>query len=70
MRSAGSERGAPADRCWEMIEAGIYLDGSATLEAAMPVFDRTAEPFIPVVSLQGADTPPELLGALFHVDAL
>ncbi|GGL82830.1 chloride channel protein [Pseudooceanicola nanhaiensis] len=70
MRSAGSERGAPEARCWEMIEAGTYLDAAATLETAMPVFDRSGEPFLPVVGLQGPGKPPELLGAVFLVDAL
>ncbi|WP_375691386.1 chloride channel protein [Pseudooceanicola sp. LIPI14-2-Ac024] len=70
MRAEGHDRGAPADRCWELIEAGTYLDASSTLEIAMPLFDRTGEAFIPVVSIPGADRPPELLGALFHVDAL
>jgi CIC family chloride channel protein len=27
-------------------------------------------PFLPVVTLSGGEAPPELLGALFHVDAL
>ena len=70
MRRVGSDRAAPSERCWEMIEAGTYLDGSATLEAALPVFERTGAPFLPVVTLAGADRPPELMGALFHVDAL
>jgi CIC family chloride channel protein len=53
-----------------MVEDGIYIDGNATLEAAMPVFDRTGVTFIPVVTLSGEGTPPELKGALFHLDAL
>ncbi|WP_254919187.1 chloride channel protein [Oceanicola sp. 22II-s10i] len=70
MRGTSSERAAPPDRCWDLVEKGLYLDGGATLETAMPLFDRTGEPFLPVVALQGADKPPELLGALYHVDAL
>ncbi|WP_111732069.1 chloride channel protein [Roseovarius amoyensis] len=70
MRPLGSERGAPEDRCWEMIEEGTYIDGSATLESVMPGFERSGSAYIPVVSLSGAGAPPELLGALFHVDAL
>ena len=70
MRGTDHERAANADRCWTLIEEGIYIDGSATLEAAMPVFERTGVPFIPVVTLKGAGRPPELMGALFHVDAL
>jgi len=70
MRPVGSERAAPAERCWELIGEGLYIDAGATLEAAMPVFERSGAPFIPVVSLSGEGAPPELLGALFHVDAL
>jgi len=62
----------PADEaaCWELIGNGVYLDANATLEAAMPIFDRSSVAFIPVVTIGGEDKPPELLGALFHVDAL
>ncbi len=70
MRKADDPRAANEDACWEMIGDGIYVDGNATLEAAMPIFDRASVPFIPVVTLSGEDTPPELWGALFHVDAL
>lgn len=70
MRTMEDPKAAPEDRLWELIADGIYIDGNATLEAAMPIFDRTAVPFIPVVTLAGEDKPPELWGALFHVDAL
>ena len=36
----------------------------------MPVFEKSGVAFIPVVTLGGEDQPPELWGALFHVDAL
>ncbi|KGM48600.1 chloride channel protein [Pseudooceanicola atlanticus] len=70
MRRRDAERAAPEETCWEMIDAGDYLDAQATLESALPAFDRTGAVFLPVVQLQGADQPPELLGALYHVDAL
>src|SRR6056297_2478831 len=70
MRKSDHERPAREEKCWELIEQGLYVDGNATLEAAMPVFDRTGVPFLPVVMLKGEGQPPELLGALFHVDAL
>ncbi len=69
MRAADDPRAADKDQCWDLIDKGTYIDGTATLEAAMPVFDQTGTPFIPVVTLS-ADAPPDLLGALFHVDAL
>jgi CIC family chloride channel protein len=70
MRKPDDPRAADDEACWDMIRAGTYLDASATLEAAMPVFETASVAFIPVVTLQGEDMPPELLGALFHVDAL
>ncbi|MEP2532767.1 chloride channel protein [Shimia sp.] len=70
MRDTEDARAAPEDRCWDMISEGTYVDGNATLESAMPLFETTGATFIPVVTLGGADEPPELLGALFHVDAL
>lgn len=71
MRARGTENCAPDDACWELVEQGIYIDGNATLEAAMPVFEQAGgRAFVPVVTLAGEDQPPELWGALFHVDAL
>ena len=69
MRPPDDPRAAPEARCWELIDEGTYIDGTATLEAAMPIFDQSMVQFIPVVTLS-ANAPPELLGALFHVDAL
>ncbi|WP_412508200.1 chloride channel protein [Roseovarius sp. SYSU LYC5161] len=70
MRKPDHPRAAPEARCWDLIEDGIYIDGNATLEAAMPLFDKATLPYVPVVTLAGEDRPPRLLGALFHVDAL
>ncbi|WP_408056262.1 chloride channel protein [Sulfitobacter sediminilitoris] len=69
MRRPDDPRAAEEDACWDLINEGTYIDGTATLEAAMPIFDSTGARFIPVVTLS-ADAPPELMGALFHVDAL
>ncbi len=70
MRTKGDPKAAPEERCWEMVSEGLYLDGTATLESAMPIFEATGETFLPVVTLGGENAPPELLGAVFHVDAL
>jgi CIC family chloride channel protein len=70
MRTASHPRAAQQDQCWEMIGEGFYLDGAATLETAFPIFEKTGVPFLPVVTLSADAAPPELLGALFHVDAL
>lgn len=70
MRPMDHENAANEEKCWELIEQGIYIDGNATLESAMPVFERANISFIPVVTLGGEDQPPELWGALYQVDAL
>lgn len=70
MRPVDDPRAADQEQCWEMIGDGLYVDGSAMLVAAMPLFDKAPVPFVPVVTLGREDEPPELLGALFHVDAL
>ncbi len=70
MRAKGVEGAADEDACWDLIGQGVYIDGNATLEQAMPLFDTTAHTFIPVVTLGGEGEAPELWGALFQVDAL
>ena len=70
MRPNDTPRAASEEDCWELIREGTYIDGNATLEQAMPVFEATGHSFIPVVTLGDEDAPPELWGALFQVDAL
>ncbi|MGB5864202.1 MAG: chloride channel protein [Sulfitobacter sp.] len=70
MRTAEHPRPADEEQCWALIGEGKYLDAAATLETAMPIFEATGVPFLPVVTLSADASPPELLGALFHVDAL
>ena len=69
MRDMEHERAAPEETCWDLIGTGVYVDANATLEAAMPLFE-SGQNFIPVVSLSADASPPELLGAVFYVDAL
>jgi len=65
------EEGVPSEEeCWEKIEDGIYVDGNATLEAAMPIFEKSNLSYIPVVTLGGEGEAPELWGVLYQVDAL
>ncbi|NRB03139.1 MAG: chloride channel protein [Rhodobacteraceae bacterium] len=69
MRPPDHPRAADEDECWRMVDNGVYVDAKATLQAAMPIFDQSGVPFVPVVRVT-PDAPPELLGALFHLDAL
>lgn len=55
---------------WDLIEDGVYVDGNATLEEAMPKFERSTIGIIPVVTIAGEGEPPELWGSLHEVDAL
>jgi chloride channel protein, CIC family len=57
-------------RCEELMAQGCCVTGSATLDAAMPMFERDELPFIPVVSGLGDQEKPNLIGALYHIDAL
>jgi CIC family chloride channel protein len=53
-----------------MVEDGIFLTPEATLQEAMPLFDKAGVPFIPVVGDAEEDGQRPVHGALFHVDAL
>ncbi len=68
MRKPEDPGAASEETCLEMIEDGISVDYNATLEDAMPLFERAGVPFLPVTTMEG--DAPQLLGALFHVDAL
>jgi CIC family chloride channel protein len=70
MRGTDVDNAAPEDQCWDLISDGVYIDGNATLEQAMPIFEQSGQAFIPVVTLGDEGNPPELWGALFQVDAL
>jgi len=70
MRPMDHENAAPEDRLLTLIDQGIYTDTNATLERALPIFERTGLDYVPVVQLAPGDGPPALEGALFHVDAL
>ncbi len=69
MRPIGDPRSITADEAQELIARGLCVKASATLEAAMPYFDREDIPCIPVIVFEedGSETP---IGALYHVDAL
>lgn len=70
MRTMDHDRAADAETCWDMVNNGVYVLPDATLETAMPLFEAAAARFIPVVTFASEDAKPELIGALFHVDAL
>ena len=61
---------APTDAIWEAVEQGFSVEGNATLETAMPIFEATNRQFLAVVRMGEKGEPPEILGALHQVDAL
>ncbi|MFT6227003.1 MAG: CIC family chloride channel protein [Paracoccaceae bacterium] len=69
MRVRGDDAGASDSACWALVEQGVILTRSDTLQKALPMFDQLKSSMIPVVETDG-DGPPELIGAVFHVDAL
>lgn len=70
MRAPDHEQAAPEDAVWSLIEEGVYVGPNATLEDAMPLFEKTNLAFLPVVTLGEEGEPPTIWGALFQVDAL
>lgn len=70
MRAKGDPRAPTGDECTVLIEQGLCIESSSTLEAAMLIFDRAGLTYLPVVAPRESDEAPEFLGALFHVDAL
>ncbi|MDU8944908.1 chloride channel protein [Ovoidimarina sediminis] len=70
MRKPDEPGCAPSDAIWEAIEQGFTVEGNATLETAMPIFEKTNRQFLAVVRLGAEGEAPEILGALHQVDAL
>ena len=79
MRPLGDPRGPSEDECAALISEGLVLRADQSLEAALPVFDRADVPYLPVVAAaeggeaeaqEPTEEGAELLGALYHVDAL
>ncbi|MGC9419508.1 MAG: chloride channel protein [Rhodovulum sp.] len=70
MRPKDSPSAASAEACAELISQGVTLSPTATLHEALPEFEKWGHPFIPVVRRPAGEAEPELIGALFHVDAL
>lgn len=70
MRSKDSPRAASEEACRALMEKGISVTPDTTLEIALPMFDETGQSILPVVAPAADGGAPELMGALFQVDAL
>ncbi len=70
MRPMG-EPGVPGEaEAWALHAKGFWLTPNATLEVAMPVFERTDASFLPIVAPAADGGAPQLLGVVLEVDAL
>ncbi|MDA7963128.1 chloride channel protein [Ruegeria sp.] len=69
MRPMGDPRALSKEDALELIAQGLCVEASATLEAAMPYFDRADIPCIPVV-VKAEDGAEDPVGVLYHIDAL
>ena len=69
-RTAEDPGAADPVRCQEMVEDGIFLSKDATLEEAMPLFEKAGVPFLPVLGAAAPGEAADIIGALFYVDAL
>ncbi|MXU65440.1 chloride channel protein [Oceanomicrobium pacificus] len=70
MRPRGVENGASDTQSWELVDQGVTLAPGDTLETAMPLFQKLGMDFIPVTRPGAEGEAPDLIGALFLVDAL
>ena len=70
MRPHGADTAASTEQCLGLIEQGIYLERTATLETAMPMFEKNNVAFIPIITKTTTEQPPQICGSLFQVDAL
>lgn len=69
MRPLGDARAPDRETLETLVAEGTAINASSTLEAAMPLFERADAAFLPVVIL-GKDGITDIVGALYHVDAL
>jgi CIC family chloride channel protein len=70
MRAMTHTRAANTQECWRLINQGQALTPKANLEEAFNLLEKVEEDFIPVVTFEGDQAAPNLVGAVFYVDAL
>lgn len=70
LRPRGADDCASDSACWALVEQGARLERTDTLEKALPMFESAkGMTMIPVVETH-ADGRMDLIGAVYHVDAL
>ena len=64
LRPPDAPDAAPEDAVWDAIAEGVWVDPNATLETALPLFDKSPRAFIPVVTVGAEGVAPKFHGAL------
>ena len=70
MRGLEDPRSAKREECDVLLAEGLWIDAGATLEAALPIFETADLTFLPVVTSSEDGSDLQIVGTLFHVDAL
>jgi len=68
MRPLGADNGPSESVCSDLVDQGAFVVPTDTLEKVLPLLDKFG--LLPVVRPGADGAAPELLGAVFHVDAL
>jgi len=68
MRPMGADDGPSESQCSDLVDQGAFVSPSDTLEKVLPLLDKFG--LLPVVRQGAEGASPEILGAVFHVDAL
>ncbi|WP_374422982.1 chloride channel protein [Paracoccus sp. (in: a-proteobacteria)] len=70
MRALGTRDAPSADLLRNMVAAGQWIAEGERLDFALRRFDEAGAAFLPVIQPARDGAEPEILGALYHVDAL
>ncbi|MEL6587702.1 MAG: chloride channel protein, partial [Pseudomonadota bacterium] len=70
MKSPDHPRAPDEDRIRRAVNEALFIEPGDTLETAMPMFERANCDFLAVVRLDDTRSVPEVIGVLFHIDAL
>ena len=68
MRALGADNGPSESQLSDLVEQGVFVAPNDTLEKALPLLDKVG--VLPVVRQATDGSGPEILGAVYHVDAL
>ena len=70
MRATGAKDAPSSDLLRNMVTGGQWITDNTSLDHALRRFDASGAAFFPVIHPAHDESAPEILGALYHVDAL